>query len=259
MSLAYDFPVEELSSGTFATGSKNVLLLSKSLQKYVVAIRRELHMFPELSWQEEKTLSIITREIERYRKEFDHAVTIHRKEGGIWVDLIVDRNKETRLFRADIDALPIEEKTGLPYASKNKGVMHACGHDCHAAMLLGAYKACAKKLIKPNYNIRFVWQRAEEYTLNNESGGQRLVKEGVCKGVNETFGLHVQSTMLNGVFFSVGGCLLANSAHLEFTIECSGGHVMRPDLGSNAIYVMTDIFKMHYADLKVSFSLLMNQ
>ena len=118
--------------------------------------------------------------------------------------------------------------------------MHACGHDCHSAMLLGAFKAIAQGYVKPKTNIRFVWQRAEEFT-GDRSGGEKLLQEGVCNGVDFSYGLHISSIEKAGTFSSRAGVYLANAAQIRFTVECSGGHVMRPDLGSNAIYLMTDI------------------
>ncbi len=216
--------------------------VSSYLEPYVIQLRQKLHEIPELGWEEEKTLALIKREIAEAMalSECGYAISMREAEGGVWVDVKVSSAYSTVLFRSDIDALPIQEETGLSFASKHPGKMHACGHDCHTAMLLGAFQAIMRGLIKPKANIRFVWQRAEEFS-ENRSGGQRLVEEGVCKGVDVAYGLHISSLCEPGVFYSRPGVMMANASLLSFTIECTGGHVMRPHVGSNAIYIMTDI------------------
>ncbi len=222
--------------------NKKIREVSNHLEFYVIQIRRKLHEIPELGWEEEKTLALIKREITEAIAISDcgYRISMHEAEGGVWVDVKINSIFPTVLFRADIDALPIQEETGVSFTSKHPGKMHACGHDCHSAMLLGAFRAIMQGLIKPTVNIRFVWQRAEEFS-ENRSGGQRLVEEGVCKGINFAYGLHISSLYEPGVFYSRPGVMMANASLLSFTIECTGGHVMRPHIGSNAIYIMTDI------------------
>lgn len=212
----------------------NVQKISKKYEDYVLEVRRHLHRHPELSWEEDETLRYIRGEIEKAPFEYE----MHIAKGGIWVDVTVDPKKERILLRADVDALPIEEGTNLPFTSENPGVMHACGHDCHAAMLLGAFRALEE--FKPSVNIRFVWQRAEE-VCHILSGGESLVQEGVCEGISKVFALHVGANLTPGIFSTNPGKLLAQSDHLKFEIGCSGGHVKDPERGDNAIDIMTDI------------------
>jgi amidohydrolase len=219
---------------------ERIIGISKCMEAYTIGVRRILHSMPELGWEEEKTLSYIITQIQAIAATSDLRISLEIKEGGIWVDVDVDPHKPRLLFRADVDALPIEEETGLPFASKHPGVMHACGHDCHSAMLLGALKAIGESLIIPELNLRFVWQRSEEYT-SYRSGGKTLVKEGVCEDVDAAFALHISSIETAGLFSSKPGIFMANSAQIQFGIVCSGGHVMRPEIGSNAIYIMNDI------------------
>ncbi len=213
---------------------------SNCLDSYSIAIRRELHMKPELSWEEEGTLALIKRELEASTKNSSLHFTFHESKGGIWVDLTIDESYPRILFRADIDALPIQEQNELEYASKVDGVMHACGHDCHTAMLLSAFRAIAEGWIVPKSNIRFVFQRAEEVG-GEESGGALLVKDGVCDGVNSAYGLHIGGKDSLGVFYSKPGMMLCNPTTIEIEIEASGGHVASPFLGTNTIDVMTSI------------------
>ena len=214
--------------------------VAKSLEVYTINLRRAFHKIPEPSWKEEKTLALLKSELSKIILKSIYPTKIVEAKGGLWVDLIVDRSLPWILFRADLDALPIEEETGLPFSSVHKGYMHACGHDCHTAMLLASFHAIATCMIVPKSNIRFVWQRAEECG-ESPSGGSLLVQEGVCNNIDFVYGLHVSSTLESNAFYSRQTLMMANSCYIEFTIICSGGHVMRPDLVSNAISLMGDV------------------
>ncbi|MGE0198100.1 MAG: M20 family metallopeptidase [Simkaniaceae bacterium] len=217
-----------------------MLNLAQESQYYVAKMRHALHEIPELGWQEEKTIALIQNEIRKMAKTSFVKMTSYEKKGGLYVDLDFHPDRSRILFRADIDALPIEEQTELPFTSKHPGQMHACGHDCHAAMLLGALKVLTSGAFIPYYNLRLVWQRAEEVgTL--PSGGSKLVEEGVLEGVSYCYALHISSTEEYGTFISRPHYLMCQAGQLHIEITCSGGHVMRPELGSNAIDIMTEI------------------
>ena len=207
--------------------------------KYTIETRRALHRIPELGWEETKTLDLIQSEIDHLLPliPFEATKTLHK--GGISLDIDVDPSFDRILLRADIDALPIEEKTGLSFSSKHPGIMHACGHDCHAAMLLGALRSLATGTI-PTSNLRFVWQRAEEIYLC-QSGGSSLVENGITDGVARVHGLHISSPLESGVLYSRPSLMMANATHITMEIKCTGGHVMHPNMGSNAIDISTDI------------------
>ena len=213
---------------------------AKSLELYTIELRRAFHKIPEASWQEEKTLALLKTELNKIISKSDYPIEVVEAKGGLWINLLVDDTLPWILFRADLDALPIEEETNLPFSSTHTGYMHACGHDCHTAMLIASFHAIATSKIIPKSNIRFVWQRAEECG-ENPSGGSLLVKEGVCKNIDFVYGLHISSTQIANIFYSRKDLMMANSSYIEFTITCSGGHVMRPDLGSNAISLMSDV------------------
>lgn len=213
--------------------------ISKTYQEEAVRIRRHLHEHPELSWEEIGTIAFLKEEI----KKLCHLSTelqLEEKKGGLVCNLVVDASKKTILFRADIDALAIYEETNLPFSSKNQGVMHACGHDFHTAMLLTALKIIIEKKLTLAYNLRIVFQRAEENPLV-KSGGESLVEEGVVEGVDFAVGLHIDSKKEVGEFSSKKGALMANACSVYFKIKCLGGHVMNPERGSNAIDILTDI------------------
>ena len=179
-------------------------------------------------------------------------ISLSEKKGGLWVDLTLSRltatttnnknnnnNNEMKnngtkkkrpsavkkvIFRANCDGLAVNEATSLPFAST--GFMHACGHDFHMAMLLGAMKAIltctGSKLVAPGVDLRFVFQRAEENPIT-QSGGDMLVNnEGICNGIHASFGLHVLATGPLGVFSSKSGPMMANSDRLKVVIQTSG-------------------------------------
>jgi amidohydrolase len=217
-------------------------ILSKAqfFQQKWVQYRRQFHKIAELSWKEEKTLSLIESILLKIKKTHDATFTIHHLKSGIVVDWVFDEYAPFVLFRADVDALPIQEKSLVEYASIHPKVMHACGHDFHIAMLLGAIEIIAEEEEKPTTNLRFVFQRAEE-TGNSYCGGKIGVQEGILDSVKEVYALHIGATLEKGTFFSRPGILLANTSIIHLTLECSGGHVMHPHEGSNAIDILADL------------------
>ena len=214
--------------------------LPRSLQNYMVEVRRHLHMYPELSWKEENTVSYLKSQIKDLLKTYKGSYALKELKGGIVLDLNISPEFDRILMRADIDALPIQEETGLSYSSKIPGVMHACGHDMHAAMLLGALKHLVESKLIIKHNLRMVFQRAEEVPYH-KSGGLSLVEEGVLKNVSKVYALHVISHNSSDTFGSRAGRTMANPASFTFKIRCMGGHVKCPHDGSNAIDVITDI------------------
>jgi amidohydrolase len=145
------------------------------------------------------------------------------KRGGIWVDINFDPSFDRILFRADVDALPIQEATELPYRSKIPGVMHSCGHDMHAAMLLSAFKAIATaKDAQWKNNLRFLFQRAEEF--GRVSGAEKLVKTTkLLEGVNRAYAIHVSNTKPAGQFASCPGPILGSTDSFTVKIQSTGG------------------------------------
>ncbi len=219
--------------------TSQILVAARGVMPKVVEIRRHLHQNPETRWKEDGTLEYIRQRVPAVFTGEPQGL-LERSSGGIVLDLTYDPNWDRILFRADVDALPIQEETDLPFASQNPGVMHACGHDMHTAMLLGAMKAIAAGAVQPTHNLRFVFQRAEENPGTDprpESGGWVLVDEGVLDGISAVYGLHIGADKPAGVFMSRGGPMMANSDRLKVEITCSGGHVMSPHKGTNAIDV----------------------
>ncbi|MCH9813817.1 MAG: amidohydrolase [Epsilonproteobacteria bacterium] len=200
----------------------------------IIEIRRDLHMHPELSGDEEQTKYLIKGVLEASGytiKEFDHHF-------GIIADLHTSQVGKTVAIRADMDALPIQEQTDKAYASVHHGVMHACGHDSHTAIALGAAMAIAKYKKKVPGNIRFIFQPSEE---SKEGGSTEMIAGGALKGVEAIFGLHAYPYLNTGQIGFKYGVMMA-SADI-FTIEVFGksAHGARPHEGVDAILVTSMI------------------
>lgn len=230
---------------------------ARKIDSEVQRWRQQLHRRPEVRWQEEETISFLQYEINSIIENYllarvnnnsilQRSIQLHEHfTGGIVVD-IFDKEyigADMVLLRADIDALPIQEETGLPFTSEIPGYMHACGHDIHAAMLLGAFAVIVLENIPLKCNVRFVWQRAEENPIT-ESGGRRLVKEGVCDPVTSVYGLHIAPLRPPGTFWSCPGPMMANSDRIHIVIQTEGGHVAHPERGSNSLDVAVDLCLM---------------
>lgn len=222
---------------------EKLVVLAQSVQGYVANIRRYLHQHPETRWEEDQTLNFVREEVDRIgsgllQQQLGFA-------GGYVYDLTVRDDAVDRIvLRADVDALPVTEATGLRFTSAMPGKMHACGHDTHVAMLLGAIKAITKGGVVPRHNLRFVFQRAEENPGTEPlamSGGAKLVCEGVLKDVNRAYGLHIWPNGVAGTFYSRAGAFLGNSGRLKMVLHGKGGHVAQPHRGDNVLRIWYDV------------------
>lgn len=220
-----------------------VAKLAKLEQDYIVKVRRDLHQIPELSWKEEQTIAYIKKEIKKFLPLIPYETLLEEKKSGLVLDITLNKSFERILFRADVDALPIQEETGLSFSSKHPNAMHACGHDIHSAMLLGFLSLFSKNpTLSYQKNLRLVWQRAEESPLDlRKSGGEVLSEEGVLDDISHVYALHIGSKNPKGVFSSRPGPMMSNPALFSFDVRCQGGHVMNPHHGSNAIDILSDI------------------
>ena len=187
----------------------------------LVAIRRDLHEHPELGLEEVRTSEVIARHLEGY----GYKVTRGLAKTGLVATLTNGASRRSIGIRADIDALPILEETGLAYASKTPGKMHACGHDGHTAMLLGAAKAIAERR---NFDgtVHLIFQPAEE----NFGGAKIMVEEGLfdkfpCDAV---FALHNEPNLPFGQFALRDGPIMAAVDEARITVNGVGGHGAEP-------------------------------
>jgi len=202
--------------------------------------RQDLHAHPELALQETRTSAVVQEKL----KSFGVDEIITGMAGTGVVGVIRGRGPESRPdgraigLRADMDALPIEEDTGLSYSSRNPGVMHACGHDGHTTMLLGAAKYLAETR---NFDgtVFVIFQPAEE----NLAGGEIMVKEGLferCK-MEKVFGMHNWPQTPAGTFLWRNGPTMAAVANIEITITGKGSHGAYPNHGIDPIVIAAQI------------------
>ncbi len=199
-----------------------------SLKDKVIKVRRDIHKHPELSGQEEHTKYLVKGILEfegLQIKEFqDHF--------GLVADIVVDKKKPFVAIRADMDALPIDEQTNKPYASEVKGVMHACGHDAHTAIAVGAAIAFNTHKDKLPGNIRFIFQPSEE---SNEGGSEELIRDGALENVKAIFGLHVYPYLMTGQIGYKYGVMMASADTFSIEIFGKSAHGARPHEGVDAI------------------------
>ncbi len=200
------------------------LPLPPKLRERVIAIRRELHRHPEPSWEERETAW-------RIEGCLDHLGLRHRRicDTGVIAEVPGETDGPRIALRADIDALPIVEETGLPFASQNPGVMHACGHDGHAAMLLGAGELLAGE--PPPGPVRLIFQPAEEVG----AGAKRLIEGGVLEGVAAIFGGHLDIHHPAGRIFVTPGTVAASTDNFRIRLVGRGGHAGRPHEAVDAV------------------------
>ena len=197
----------------------------------VVSWRRDIHEHPELSQHEERTSSLVAGVLEGLGLE------VMRNVGGYGVVGLLRGKSDGRTvaLRADMDALPLTEATGLPFASKTPGVMHACGHDTHTAMLLGAASVLAGMREELKCNVKFIFQPAEE--LNPTGGAPGMIREGVLEEphVDALFALHVWPALETGKVAVKPGALMAASDRVFITVKGKSAHGSRPDQGIDAV------------------------
>ncbi len=197
----------------------------RELQQRLVALRRDLHQNPELSFEEERTAAALERALEPL------GCTLKRIAGTGIVARLRGRDADAPVYavRGDIDALPIQEETGLPFASVNDGVMHACGHDIHATWAVGAAFLLAERGLVGDVVI--LLQPAEELGL----GAAAMIEEGALEGVDGIFGAHVDRRFAVGEVVADPGPLAAATDSFEVEIVGAGGHGARPHLTRDPI------------------------
>lgn len=203
------------------------LARAAEMSESLVAVRRHLHRYPELSFQETETAALVAKELMRLGLDYRAGVGGH----GIVADIVGDPAGQVVALRADMDALPIAEETDLPFASDRPGVMHACGHDAHTAMLLGAAGLLARERASLKGTVRLIFQSAEEI---NE-GAKAMIREGVLDGVDEIYGLHNLPTLAAGLTAVRAGPLMGSVDRIEIVVRGKGAHGAIPDQGIDPI------------------------
>lgn len=203
-------------------------LVAPELYDKLVAVRRELHRYPELSGQEARTATVISR--------FLHELGIHHRTNvaghGVVADIHGKSGVPCVVLRADTDALPIQEETGLEFASAHNGVMHACGHDGHTTMLLGAAALLSREKGLPA-PVRLIFQPAEE----KGTGAIAMIQEGALSGAGLVFGGHLDRHYRPGTIVVSEGPVNASSDNFAIEIIGQGAHGARPHESIDAVVV----------------------
>ena len=207
---------------------------AKEISDWIIKLRRELHRHPELMYEEVKTSALVRRELDNLGIPYKSPIA----KTGVLAS-IGNGNGPCVALRADMDALPIHEETDVEFKSEIDGKMHACGHDCHTAMLLGAAKILKSKESEINGTVKLFFQPAEE----GGAGGKLMRDEGALENpkVERIFGLHVWPQMPTGQIGSKKGTFLAATSFLDLTIKGVGGHAAVPHLTRDPVLTSAQI------------------
>ena len=210
--------------------------LAKQYAPDFISIRHHLHAHPELSYQEFQTSKFVQQKLSAAGIPFSVMA------GTGVVGLIHGKNPERRVIalRADMDALPIKEENDIPYRSTNEGVMHACGHDVHTTILLGAARILQELREDWEGTVKLIFQPGEE---KNPGGASLMIGEGVLKDPKPQaiFGLHVHPGLETGKLSFRGGMVMASADEIYITIRGKGGHAAAPHLTVDTILVASHL------------------
>ncbi len=195
---------------------------------YILSLRHEIHEYPEIGFDLPKTISVVKRELDKLGIEY----TEKYGESGVVATINPEKSHFTIGIRADMDALLIEEKTDLPFKSKIKGQMHACGHDAHTAMLLGTAKALKAMEDKLACRVLLVFQPSEEGV---RSGAEALVKGGLMEEIDAIIGLHIENWLESGTIGVCKGSSMASSRNFRIDFYGATAHATLPHTGVDAL------------------------
>jgi amidohydrolase len=210
--------------------NEEIKRLVDEVKEEVIAWRRHLHANPELSFHEEKTAQFVYDTLQ----SFGNLELSRPTKTSVMARLIGHQPGRVVAIRADMDALPIQEENTFEFASKNPGVMHACGHDGHTAMLLGTAKILSKLRDQIQGEVRFLFQHAEEL---HPGGAEEMVQAGVMDGVDVVIGTHLWSPLERGKIGIVYGPMMAAPDRFFIRIHGKGGHAAMPHQTIDAIAI----------------------
>ncbi len=213
-----------------------ILSLSRKILPDIIKIRRRLHQHPELAFEEVETGRFIASELDKL------GIKVRRGIGKTGLVGMLNGNGKAGVvgLRADMDALPITEESGVSFSSRNKGVMHACGHDSHMAMLLGAARIlCTLKRELPG-TVKFIFQPSEE---KNPGGAPFMIKDGALSGpkVDAIFGQHITTDLPVGKFGFRPGPLMASADEFYITVLGRGGHGAKPHKAIDPVFISAQL------------------
>lgn len=206
--------------------------LAKKNKDYVISLRRHFHQYPEASMQEFETSKKIKEELDKMGIEYVSA-------GGTGVVATIKGANpgKTVALRADIDALSVEELTDFEFKSKNEGMMHACGHDCHISMLLGAAKILNEVKDQINGTVKLLFQPGEE----NAKGAFAMIDDGALDGVDGIFGMHIWADVPVGKVSIEPGPRMASADWFYINVKGKGGHGSQPENCIDAVVASSAI------------------
>jgi len=236
-----------------------MLKKSQAIKEKIIEVRRHIHQHPELSYEEINTAAYLAEQLDNlgvyYRSGVAKTGLIAEisKNGKQEIDIKSELKsgktaqqilqKPIIIIRADMDALPIQEDNDLSFCSKNKGIMHACGHDTHSAMVFGAVTLF--KNLDFTGTVRFLFQPAEEGSGNDSehlSGARRMILEGACNDVSAALGLHQIPTMPTGQISLKQGAVMAAADAFEIEVTGKASHAgATPELGIDAIAISAEL------------------
>ncbi len=200
----------------------------EKISNEIIATRRDIHKYPELGFEVHRTAGLVADRL----TELGFDVKTGVGKTGIVADLKGSKGL-TIALRADMDALPLQEIGDSEFKSINDGVMHACGHDGHTAMLLGAARVLANKKDKIRGTVRFLFQPGEE----GEGGARFMIEDGCLEGVDEVYGIHLWNYQKYGEVGVKEGPILAAADEFKITIKGTGGHGAAPQGSVDAVVV----------------------
>ena len=246
--------LKDLGQSTEDTDERPVVLQdirdrAAEVHRQVVSHYHQLHRYPELSWQEERTAAYIEQTLRDLGLE-----PVRIAGTGVVADLAGKEGLPPRALRADIDAIAAHEATGLPHCSRNPGVMHACGHDAHTAILLGVAEVLQSRANAHERPLRLIFQPAEEVV---PSGAVRLIEEGVLEGISDIVTLHTWPELESGIVGLREGLVTAAADAFECVLRGPGGHAARPHetvdlvgLAARMVGLLVDLPRMRLDPLR---------
>ena len=199
----------------------------------IVAIRRDIHEHPELGFDVHRTAGIAAEAL----RALDIPVKTGIGRTGVVGDLEVPGSSKRIALRADMDALPIQELTDVPFKSKIDGKAHLCGHDAHTAMLIGAARILSQRRDSLKTDVRFIFQPSEEAM---PGGAPAMIADGALEGVDEIYGIHVFPLYAVGEYATCIGPMLAQSDTFQITLTGRGGHAAFPHLTVDPIVIASE-------------------
>lgn len=206
--------------------------LSLELKDYIIDLRRNIHKNPELGLNEFKTKELIISELEKENIKYELTC-----ETGVIAYIDGKNSGNTVVLRADMDALPVEEETEVDYKSQVPGIMHACGHDAHTAMLLGAARILNNMRDEINGRVKLAFQPAEEIG----GASYRMLKEGLLDDVNTAFAIHVLPDIPAGKASVQEGQRMAGADGFRIKIKGKSGHGSMPHQGIDALFIASSL------------------